>query len=48
MLEMIEIGIDHSVAFRISGKVTEGDMSLVLTEAKEKLRVTEILFFLSR
>jgi len=38
MLEMIEIDIDHAVAFRISGKVTEGDMSLVLTEAKEKIK----------
>jgi stage II sporulation SpoAA-like protein len=37
MLEMIDIEIDHSVAFRISGKVTESDMSLVLTEAKEKI-----------
>lgn len=37
MLEMIDIGIDHSVAFRISGKVTESDMSLVLTGAKEKI-----------
>ena len=37
MLEMIDIGIEHSVAFRISGKVTESDMSLVLTDAKEKI-----------
>ena len=37
MLEMIDIGIDHSVAFRISGKVTESDMSLVLNDAKEKI-----------
>lgn len=34
---MIDIDIDHSVAFRISGKVTEGDMSLVLNDAKEKI-----------
>lgn len=38
MLEMIEIGIDRSVAFRISGKVTESDMSLVLADAKEKIK----------
>ena len=37
MLEMIEIGIDRAVAFRMSGKLTESDMSLVLSDAKEKI-----------
>jgi hypothetical protein len=38
MLEMIDIGIEQSVAFRISGKMTESDMSLVLNETKEKIK----------
>ena len=38
MLEMIDIGIEQSVAFRISGKVTERDMSLILNDAKEKIQ----------
>ena len=37
MLEMIDIGIDNAVAFRISGKITERDMTLVLSNAKEKI-----------
>ena len=37
MLEMIEIGIDNAVAFRMSGKITEVDMALVLSEAKDKI-----------
>ncbi|MCP3941124.1 MAG: STAS/SEC14 domain-containing protein [Desulfobacteraceae bacterium] len=37
MLEMIEIGIDNAVAFRMSGKITEKDMALVLSNAKKKI-----------
>lgn len=37
MLEMMEIGIDNAVAFCVSGKITERDMSLVLSEAKKKI-----------
>jgi len=37
MLEMIDIGIDRAVAFRMAGKLTESDMSLVLSDAKEKI-----------
>ena len=37
MLEMMEIGIDNGVAFRISGKITESDMARILSEAKEKI-----------
>ena len=37
MLEMIEIGIDNAVAFCMSGKITEEDMSLVLSDAKKKI-----------
>jgi hypothetical protein len=36
MIEMIDIGIDNAVAFQMSGKITESDMSLVLSFAKEK------------
>ncbi|WP_271273636.1 STAS/SEC14 domain-containing protein [Aliamphritea hakodatensis] len=37
MLEMIDIGIDNAVAFRISGKITEQDMTRVLDASKEKV-----------
>jgi hypothetical protein len=37
MLEMIEIGIDNAVAFRMSGKITESDMTMVLSDAKAKI-----------
>lgn len=36
MLEMINIGIENATAFRMSGKITESDMSIVLSDAKEK------------
>lgn len=48
MLEMIDIGIDHSVAFRIEGKVTESDMSLVLNDAKEKIERHEKIVILEQ
>ena len=37
MLELIDIYIDNAVAFRVSGKVTEADMSVVLERAGEKV-----------
>ena len=37
MLEMIDIGIDNAVAFQISGKITEIDMSLIHSSAKENI-----------
>ncbi len=46
MLELIDINIDNAVAFRISGKVTEADMSVVLNSAKEKIeRYGDIVIF---
>ncbi len=36
MLEMIDIGIKNATAFCMSGKITENDMSLVLSDAKTK------------
>ena len=32
MMEMIDIGIDSAVAFRMHGKITKDDMSFVLSE----------------
>jgi hypothetical protein len=37
MVEMTDIGIDNAVAFRMWGKVTESDMTSVLSDAKEKI-----------
>lgn len=37
MIEMIDIEIDNAIAFQMSGKITESDMSLVLNAAKEKI-----------
>lgn len=37
MLEMIDIGIENAVAFQLSGKITESDMTMVLGAAKEKI-----------
>ncbi|MEL0637147.1 STAS/SEC14 domain-containing protein [Marinomonas sp. TI.3.20] len=37
MLEIIEIGIDNALAFQMSGKITESDMNIVLSEAKDKI-----------
>ncbi|MFT7300652.1 MAG: hypothetical protein ACI89Z_001114 [Porticoccus sp.] len=48
ILEMIDIGIEHSVAFRISEKVTESDMSLVLTDVKEKIERHENIVLLEK
>ena len=37
MITMLGIGVDNAVAFSISGKVSDDDMELVLTAAKEKI-----------
>lgn len=39
MLEMIDIGIDRAVAFRMEGKFTESDMVQVLSAAKAKIEL---------
>jgi len=45
MVEMMDIGIDNAVAFRMWGKVTESDVSLILSDAKEKInRYGNIVF----
>ena len=38
MIEMLDIGIENTVAYRIDGKVTEDDMKSVLSIFKEKMR----------
>ena len=46
MLELIDIDIDNAVAFRVSGKITENDMSAVLDRASEKIEhYGDIVFF---
>jgi hypothetical protein len=37
VIEMIDVGIDNALAFQLSGKITESDMSMVLSAAKEKI-----------
>ena len=37
MLEMIDIGIDRVVAYRLGGKITEDEMKLALSALKEKI-----------
>jgi hypothetical protein len=37
MLAMIDIGIDNALAFQMSGKITENDMQLILSNAKHKI-----------
>jgi len=37
VIEMIDVGIDNALAFQLSGKITEIDMSMVLSAAKEKI-----------
>ena len=44
MLEMIDIGIEKAVAYRLEGKITEKDMTSVLTVFKEKIAQNEKLF----
>ena len=37
MLEMIDIGIEKAVAYRVGGKITEDEMTSVLSALKEKI-----------
>ena len=37
MLELIDIGVENATAFRMSGKLTESDVSLFLSDTKEKI-----------
>lgn len=37
MVEMIDVGIDNSLAFTLTGKITKNDMSMLLSKAKEKI-----------
>jgi len=39
MIEIIDIGIKNATAFRMAGKITESDVSLVLSDIKEKIEV---------
>lgn len=37
MLEMLDIGVENSVAYRLEGKITEDEMTSILTLFKEKI-----------
>ena len=37
MLTMLDIGVDRAVAYRIEGKITDGDMELVTSVMREKI-----------
>lgn len=37
MLEMIDIGVENAVAYRLEGKITEEEMTSILTIFKEKI-----------
>ena len=37
MLEMMDIGVDEAVAYRLGGKLTDAEMSQVFTALKEKI-----------
>jgi hypothetical protein len=37
MLEMMDIGIEKAVAYRLGGKITEDEMTLALSAIKEKI-----------
>ena len=39
MLEMIDVNIDNVVAFRCGGKISEAEMTMVLSAVKEKIDV---------
>lgn len=43
MLEMIDIGIETAVAYRLDGKITEEEMTAVLAIFKEKIERNENL-----
>ena len=37
MLEIVDIGVENAIAYRIEGKVTEEDMTAILTVFREKI-----------
>jgi len=39
MLELIDIGVEKAVAFRCGGKISEEEMSLVLSAIKERIDI---------
>ncbi len=43
MIEMIDIGIEYAVAYRLEGKITEEEMTSILTLFKEKIEKGEKL-----
>lgn len=43
MIEMINIGVDNAIAYRIEGKITEDEMKTVLSIFKEKIDKNEKL-----
>ena len=43
MLEMIDIGVENAVAYRFGGKITEEEMTTILTIFKEKIEKGEKL-----
>jgi hypothetical protein len=46
MITVLDIGINQALAFELSGKITEQDMTLLLSAAKEKIqRYGDIVIF---
>ena len=43
MLEVIDIGVENAVAYRFGGKITEEEMTTILTIFKEKIEKGEKL-----
>lgn len=43
MIEIIDIGIENAVAYRLEGKITEEEMTSILTLFKEKIEKGEKL-----
>ena len=43
MLEMLDIGVENAVAYRLEGKITEDEMKSVLSIFKEKIEKGEKL-----
>ena len=39
MIEMMDIGIENAVAYRVAGKITEDEMKSILSIFKEKIQV---------
>ncbi len=43
MLELIDIGVENTVAYRVGGKITEEEMTAILSTFKEKIEKGEKL-----